>query len=363
MSKRVVHFSCVAPPDIGGIGSVAAEEVLRLQNLGFDAHLISLTTHPSTRFGNAGNIYGIEHFVREADIVHLHYPFFGTAKKLATLRTSGKISRLVVTFHMDATAKGVKGRIFDLYRSRIQPEILSAADAILVSSLDYARESSAKDFESKFIELPFGIDEHEFYPIEEKENEASAGIKRIPNQILFVGGMDTAHAFKGVDHLLHALVELPEARCVLVGDGDLRASYESLARKLGLERRVQFKGRLDRKDIVREFQSATVFAFPSTSSAEAFGLVAVEAQACGTPVVASNLPGVRTVVRNGETGFLIPVGDRHALAASLKKLLDDPALLSRFSSAARKNVLANFTWARHMDGLVRVYEQLCESHS
>jgi glycosyltransferase involved in cell wall biosynthesis len=358
---RIIHFSCIAPPDIGGIGRVASQEVASLVERGEDTHLVSLTTHAGFRFGNAGSIHGVEHFVRDADIVHLHYPFYGTAGTLARLRRENAIKRLVMTLHMDATSRGPKGRVFDAYRAAFQEKILASADALLVSSKDYASHSSYKDVAKDVIELPFGVDETRFSP--GPPDRARFGLPVGVPVILFVGGMDKAHAFKGVDVLLRAAVTMPDSHVLLVGEGKLRKSYERLASDLGIASRCHFAGSVKDDGLVETYRSADVFAFPSTSAAEAFGLVAVEAQACGIPVVASDLPGVRTVIANGETGFLIPVGDGAALAERLSEILKNTDVRQRMGEAARRRVLDRFTWTKHMDGLMGVYSNLCASRS
>ncbi len=354
---KVVHLSCVAPPETGGIGRVASEEVSLLNSRGIEASLVSATTHPTFwRIGNAAalNIHPIMDELRAADIVHLHYPFYGTAGMVAHFRRRGLIKRLVMTLHMDAAAGGVKGRYFDLHRAIAQPRILKTADALLVSSLDYARHSSFARVADRCIELPFGVDEKIFRP-----RVLDSRLRGNDKTILFVGGMDRAHAFKGVEILLRAMATLPrDVTLTLVGDGDLRPSYEKLVRELGITDRVKFLGRVSDDDLPGIYQSADVFVFPSTSGAEAFGLVALEAQACGVPVVASDLPGVRTVVANGETGFLVPPRDVDALAERLKYLIDHPEVREAMGKRARERVLEKFTWEKHVDGLVELYEKI-----
>ncbi len=357
---RILHLVCVSPPDVGGMGAVAAHEVALLRECGVDAGVASLTTHALVRVGNVGLIRSLDRLVRAADIVHLHYPFYGVAGRVAALQRKGHIKKLVMTLHMDAMAPGWKGRMSDLHRKWWQPAILNTADALLVSSKDYAEHSSYKTFASRVIEIPFGVDETVFAP-----GLATSDRFGIPNGasvVLFVGGMDTAHAFKGVDVLLRSLARLPATVWgVFVGDGNLRSQYETLAAELGLQRRVRFLGRVSEVDLPDVFRLARVVACPSTSGAEAFGLVAVEAMACGIPVVASALPGVRTVVDNEVTGYLIPPKDVFALTARLQCLLEHPELRSRLGQAGRERVLARYTWSRHMDSLMSLYERVCGS--
>jgi glycosyltransferase involved in cell wall biosynthesis len=381
---RVIHFSCVAPPQTGGIGAVAFEEVQRLNEKGIQSVLFSPPQLPLRKgealgkksspyegevggvsIGNAAflNLKPLRSDLQSADVVHLHYPFYGTAGQLARLRQRGIIKKLVLTLHMDATAQGWKGMVFDLHRRFFQKDILDVADALLVSSKDYAEHSSFAPWKDRVIELPFGVDEKMFCPPPATSYQLPATSAR-RFSLLHVGGMDTAHAFKGVDVLLRAMKELPtHIHATVVGDGDLRAGFEAQATQFGISDRVHFVGKISQEELVRAYQSADLFVFPSTSQAEAFGLAAVEAQACGLPVVASDLPGVRTVVANGETGFLVPISDASALARRVLYLAEHDDVRHAMGERARQRVLEKFTWDRHMDGLINVYQKVCASPS
>lgn len=353
---RVIHLSCTAPPDIGGIGRVAAKEVALLNAQGIEAYQVSLSTHAGFRFGNAGSIHALEHFVRDTDIVHLHYPFYGTAGAVARLKRKGVIKKLVMTVHMDATAGGLRGLVFDFHRRFFQDQILSTADALLVSSRDYARHSSYRSVAETAIELPFGVDEQLFSP--GVGDPVRFGLSPEKPVVLFVGGMDTAHAFKGVEVLLRAMGRLNGVQLLLVGEGDRRKTYEAQSVALGIAERCHFVGKLGEEMLAFAYRSADVLVLPSTSAAEAFGLVAIEAQACGIPVVASNLPGVRTAVANGETGLLVPPGQEGELAQALSRVIFDEGTAHAMAQRARARVLERFTWTAHMDGLIQTYRSL-----
>lgn len=370
---KVVHLACVAPPEIGGIGKVAAQEVGLLRSRGVDAVLLApepvyplpdagqeriVRVKPLWRLGNASQLapWGMSPHLKTADIVHLHYPFFGTDLEIDFLKFFGTVKKLVVTLHMDADVSGWRGLVNRIHRHTVQELILRSADALLVSSLDYARHSSFKKFTaaSKMHELPFGVDEARFCPGECRLEKF--GIPAGAKTISFVGGMDKPHAFKGVDVLLKAVAELPaDVWCLLGGDGELRPGFEKLAHELGIAERTKFIGRVADADLPDVYRAGQVFAFPSVSGAEAFGLVAVEAQACGVPVVASDLPGVRTVVADKETGFLSPAGDPKELAAHLRLLLENPGMRQEMGAAARRRVVEKFTWSRHLEGLMTIY--------
>lgn len=362
---KIIHLACVAPPIVGGIGRIAFLETESLVQRGFEAELLSPASFPNAlSWGNVAWIPSrhLLEKIGDADIVHLHYPFYFAAGSIARLRKQGKIKRVCMTLHMDATAPGIKGIAANMHRSFFQSKILASADALCASSKDYVEHSSYAQVADRVIELPFGVDEGRFRPGAPQRQKF--GIPADARVVAFVGGMDTAHAFKGVDVLLRAAAQLARNTCVvLVGDGDKRPSYEALARSLGIADRVRFLGSVAGMDLPDLYRSADVLAFPSTSPAEAFGLVALEAQACGIPVVASDLPGVRTVIQDKVTGLLTPTGDAVELAAHLRLILENPDMGKTFGTVARERVLRQFTWSKHMDGLVSMYENVCASRS
>ena len=172
---RVVHLSCVAPPYHGGIGRVAFEEVSRLRARGIDASMLSpvgggdaqLIKRMPVRL-NVGvaafPLYpALQEDLASADIVHLHYPFYGTAGFVAKLRREQKIKKLVLTLHMDATASGVKGLMFETHRRLAQSRILNSADILIASSRDYVAHSSFASWAERVVELPFGVDQKQIH--------------------------------------------------------------------------------------------------------------------------------------------------------------------------------------------------------
>jgi glycosyltransferase involved in cell wall biosynthesis len=370
---KIAHVSCVAPPDIGGIGSVALREVAGLRARGVEATLfapepkIGLSDRDPSfvqrvptawRFGNASWLLGIRPILRGFDLVHVHWPFFGTADRL--LFSPRDLPPVIVTFHMDAKTDGLEAVPIALERMFVQPMLLSRAEKIVVSSFDYAASSSVRGLlrrdPSKFVELPFGVDTDVFSP--GPSARARFAVPDDASVVLFVGGLDRAHAFKGVGNLLQAVAQLDaKTHLLVVGDGDLRAEYEERARGLGIDRRTHFLGRLDDTSLVDAFRSADVFAFPSTNAAEAFGLVALEAQACGVPVVASDLPGLRTVVRQNETGLLVKPGSVEELASALYRVQSDVAFRSRLADKTVAHA-RTFSWESHLDGLQKVYREV-----
>jgi glycosyltransferase involved in cell wall biosynthesis len=156
--------------------------------------------------------------------------------------------------------------------------------------------------------------------------------------------MDRPHAFKGVGFLLDAWGRLGLAgtKLVLVGQGELRPSYLDRATALGLSKSVVFSGPVEDEDLPRLYTLADLLVLPSLDRSEAFGLVLLEAMASGRPVIASALPGVRSVFEDGKEGFLFPAGDENAFLAKLRLLLGDDGLRARMGAAGRGRAVSTY---------------------
>ena len=152
--------------------------------------------------------------------------------------------------------------------------------------------------------------------------------------------------YKGVDIVIRAFAAAAlgrDATLRIAGAGDHRPALESLARSLDLGARVQFLGRVDERAKLELLQRSWALALASPK--EGWGITNLEAAACGTPVVASNSPGIRESVRDGETGFLVPHGDVEAMAAAFRRLASSPSLVTSLGIRARA-FAESFTWER-----------------
>jgi glycosyltransferase involved in cell wall biosynthesis len=151
--------------------------------------------------------------------------------------------------------------------------------------------------------------------------------------------------YKGVDLVIRAFAKLDRSDAVLeiAGAGDYRPALERLVASLALDARVRFLGFVTEEEKLALLRRSWAVALASPK--EGWGLTNVEAEACGTPVVASDSPGIRESVRHGETGFLVPHGDVAGMAAAFARLADSPALVAEMGAKAR--VFAeSFTWDR-----------------
>jgi glycosyltransferase involved in cell wall biosynthesis len=371
---KVAQVVSTYPPYKGGMGRVAFEYAERLRARGENVHVFTPRTQrvnsdpeyvhrvPSPiHVGNAGVVPSLYHRLKGFDLVHLHYPFFGGAEPVSVRTAFRHDQKLVITYHMDAVANGVRGAVFSAHRRLLFPWIIGRADRVLVSSREYAESSALADVPGilERVEIhPFGVDLDRFQPREEPALRAELGLSDDP-VLLFVGGLDPAHHFKGFQVLLQALEKISSRpwSCVVVGDGSLRPSFAAQA-EAALPGRVRFVGGVSDADLPRYYRLADIHLLPSTERAEAFGLVALEAAASGTPTIASDLPGVRSVVLDGETGLLVPPRDASALAKSIELLLSEPALRDRLGEAARKRAEAEFAWDPLVAKLQETYRAL-----
>lgn len=151
--------------------------------------------------------------------------------------------------------------------------------------------------------------------------------------------------YKGVHHVVRAFAAMnhPGATLEIAGAGDYRQALERLAASLDLGQRVRFLGRVREEDKLALLRRAWALVFASPK--EGWGITNLEAAACGTPVIASNSPGIRESVRDGETGYLVPHGDVAAMADAMSRLAADPALVAGLGAHARR-FAETFTWER-----------------
>ena len=173
--------------------------------------------------------------------------------------------------------------------------------------------------------------------------------------ILYLGRLKP---YKSVDVLIRAFSllarDFKEARLIIAGDGEERKKLESLVKRLALTERVVFKGKVLEKEKISLMQKAWVFVTPSFI--EGWGLTTVEANACGTPVIASDVPGLRDSVLDGKTGFLFPYGNDKILAERILKLLTDRPLRKKMSLEARRWA-ENFSWEKSTARLIDILER------
>ena len=285
------------------------------------------------------------------DVVHANYWLSGMAAH--TLKHDFGIP-MVTTFHTLERAKQAFGRSHgDLSALRIHQEqrILGCSDAVLVSGPDEAgwlTKYYGADT-AQLVEVPPGIDRAFFAPGEKQIARAAIGLPGAFPLIIYAGRIQS---LKGTSLAVEAVAKVDrglQAHIVIVGgpsgeDGQTEVSrINDLISRYGIEDQVHLVPPQPHELLSTYYRAADIAIVPSES--ESFGLVALEASACGTPVVASDVGGLRSVIHDGTTGLL--VGERTAggFAAAIEKLLRSPVLLRRMGQQAAATADL-FTWTR-----------------
>lgn len=361
---KIAEVTATFPPYNAGTGNVCYHNSVELAKLGHDVSVYTglksnLKTENSKILSikylkplfSVGNAPFLPQLLalKDYDVVHLHYPFFFGAE-FVYLNSVLKNSKYVLTYHNDVISDGLFGLFFKIHKHTLMKLILGRAEKIFVTSIDYCKNSFLSELcernPDKIVEIPNGVDIEKYNP----KNDGSIIRKRLNIEdkkiILFVGALDKPHFFKGVDILLESFNKICNSNyhLIIVGDGDLKQNYIEKANKLGVNSQVTFAGRVSDEDLPLYYATSDVTVLPSTTMGEAFGLVLVEAMATGKPVIASNLPGVRSVVDDGKNGFLVTPGDSESLASKINNLLTDDELCSIFGIAARTKVEEKYNW-------------------
>lgn len=384
MKLRIAHVVCVFPPYKGGIGSLAAQNAKLLARAGHDVTVFTphydhnkpaqedrdgyvIKRLPALlKFGNAAFAPSIYSALKDFDVVHLHYPFFGVAEVVWLLKIArGTSLKLVITYHMDVIGEGATHFIFSAHRNLLMRSIVNSADLVIGTSRDYLEHSDINYLVSsnpeKIKVIPPAIDVHHFTPMDGHPVGQRHGIdKNIDRVILFVGGMDPAHYFKGLEVLLQAVSSIKNKislKAIIIGSGSLQSKYKEQAKNLGITENIIFAGSVSYNDLPEYYSFADLFVLPSIDKSEAFGIVSAESLACGTPILVSDLPGVRTVAEGG-VGSTFVTGDVEALSLRLKEMLGDLEILREMGMQGRKKALDEYAEEVVLEKLIDVYKKI-----
>lgn len=179
-----------------------------------------------------------------------------------------------------------------------------------------------------------------------------------------IGYAGHLYAWKGVDAILRALPLVPTARALIVGGHDEEpdlARVQALARDLGVDARVTFTGLVEPARVPALLSQAMVLVLPNPASAISTHFTSplklFEYMAAGRAIVASDLPAIREILRDGENALLVEPGDPHAIATAVQRLIEDPACAERLARAAHARA-ADFTWARRAERLEALFDEV-----
>lgn len=291
------------------------------------------------------------------DVIHSHYWLSGVAgNQLAQMWDVPHVTM----FHTIARLKQMANpnEPESPLRLDMEQQLIHYADRIIATTTDertqLIRYCGATTNQVDVI--PCGVDLSLFTAQNKQLARKKLGLKLHQPTLLFVGRLDP---FKGPDLLLRAAAMMAQnAQIVIVGgklqgDTDVQA-LQQLAHDLNLSQRVHFLGARPQIELPMIYSAADILVVPSYH--ESFGLVAIEALACDTPVVATRAGGLMTVVRHNETGYLVPRGPGF-FAERLDTLLGNPTLLAQMSRAARPSVL-HFSWQNIASQVSQTYDTL-----
>lgn len=284
----------------------------------------------------------------KADVVAIHAPF-----PLADLATAASFPRdkgLVVHWHADIVRQRA---VLPVLRPLIR-RVLARADAIVVSH-EGVTDASAflPAWRDKVHVVPYGIDGAPWRTLDDADRAEIARLRAGPPLFVAVGRLVT---YKGFDVLIEAMRAAP-GRLVICGTGAEEARLRDQVARAGLAGRVEIAGFVETARLKRLLHAATALAMPSTTIAEAFGIVQLEAMACGRAVINTALPtAVPWVARHEREALTVPIRDPAALAAAMTRLATDPDLAARLGAAGAARFDAEFTLGCFRDRIAGIYQ-------
>jgi glycosyltransferase involved in cell wall biosynthesis len=289
------------------------------------------------------------------DILHIHEPFpLADLSVISISNLRKKFSRIVVSWHSDIVRQKWAMSMY----SPLLHKFLRQVDRIIVATPNHITSSKyLKSYVEKCEVIPYGL------PLTwvAMADTRRASVQRIQSHygsplLLFVGRLVY---YKGIKYLIEALQMLPDARLVIIGSGPLYAELQTQITCLGLQKRITILPHIPDEELYSYYEACDIFILPSTEISEAFGLVQVEAMACGKPVISTELQtGTTYVNQHGITGLVVPPKDSRALAKAIDKLLRDESLRQQLGKNAKGRAFQEFTIEKMVERTYKVYEKL-----
>lgn len=343
-SGNQVKVVCANEPDIESKQRVEGIEVERLPYMGKIANTNITTGLPGALSDG------------DYDIIHTHIPTPWSADWSAFYSNSKK-KPLVVTYHNDIIGQGLASLVARIYNSVGLNYVLKTAAKIIITQPGYLQSSShLAKYRDKIEVIPNGVDVEKFQPKQASGNEDKS-------TIFFLSVLDEFHKYKGLEYLLEALKivknNVPDVKLIVGGKGVLLDHYQEMAASLGLKDNVEFAGFIPDEEIADYYSQASVFVLPSISSLqEGFGIVALEALACQTPVVTTDIVGVAHDLKQIKGGIVIPPRDTHKLADAITQILSDAQMQKEMGQRGRKLVQEKYTWKVVASSMEKVYKEI-----
>jgi glycosyltransferase involved in cell wall biosynthesis len=289
---------------------------------------------------------------RKSDIIHFHMPF--PLGDFSYLVWRNKV-KSVAWWHSDIVRQKSMLKIYKPYLLNF----LNKVERIMVATSEHIENSEILfRFKNKCVVIPFGIDTKKYQLNEFIKKRAEQIYKTYgPRLILFVGRLIY---YKGLEYLISAMQDI-EGNLLIIGEGPLKANLEKLVATLGVNNKVSFLGKMSDEDLTAYFHACDVFALPSVANSEAFGLVQLEAMACGKPVINTALPtGVPKVSIHRETGITVKPKDNNALAMALNELLNNDQLRRLYGRNSKIRVEKEFSKDLMLERIFKLYQEVLD---
>jgi glycosyltransferase involved in cell wall biosynthesis len=297
------------------------------------------------------------HKQQSFDLVHLHFP--DPMSHFVSMCMPANIPR-VITWHSDIVKQK---NLLKLYRPFQRREIMRAKAVIAPTAAHYTSSLQIPadyPLERRHV-IPFGIN-YESLRLTPQISERAAKIRSQSQGRMLVFTLGRHVSYKGL-HVLIAAMQHTNAYLMVGGDGPLTIELRQQVYAMGLVNQVQFIGRVSDQDLPAYYHACDVFCLPSVTTAEAFGLVQLEAMACGKPVVCTQLNnGVNAVNPHGVTGLTVPTNDPLALAHAIDTL-SDVNLRTQLGQQAQTHALDNYSLQAMGEQHVRLYQALLNTRS
>jgi N-acetyl-alpha-D-glucosaminyl L-malate synthase BshA len=380
LSSRIPHrmkIGITCYPTYGGSGAVATELGMELSKRGHEVHFITYA-HPFRLPHFMERVYFHEvevaryplfeyapydlalaammHEVtlkEELDLLHVHYaiPHATSAWIAQQMLAEKRALPFITTLHgTDITLVGQERSFEEITRFSI-----ARSDGITAVS-EYLKQETVRHFGvgADSIQVVPNFVDTRIYSRDSYPCHRSKLVKPGEKMVMHISNFRPVKRVRDVVRIFHEAQAAVPARLVFIGDGPERSAAAAEATSLGIADRVVFLGKLD--SVAELLACADLFLLPSES--ESFGLVALEAMASGTPVVASAVGGLPEVIAHGEAGYLADVGDVDAMAASAIELLRDDDAWARFSAEGRRIAVERFSVDRVVPEYERYYERV-----
>lgn len=370
MVLKVLHIGKYYPPFLGGIEKVNFDLVETLNQVGVETDVFCFNHEPGGNISTEGYMIhrtgvwitkfstpisfsifkDLRKIYRNYDIIHIHMPNPTAAIAFQFLPFKGKI---VLHWHLDI----VKQKIVKIGYKSFQTHILKKADAIIATSPDYLENSKdLKPYLNKCHVIPLGIDDS--YLIENLDYREKLALEYKNKKMIF--SLGRLIYYKGFEYLIDAAKYLDEDTIILIGGiGVLKVKLQKQIDDNNLQDRVKLIGKVPAAELAEYYIRADVFCLPSIERSEAFGIVLLEAMACGCSLISTAMgSGTSWVNSHEETGLVVPAKDSEELAKAIKLITESKDLKQKFAQNARIRFQQNFKLEQMTQKTLDLYHSL-----